>query len=120
MILKYVFWFALLFVLPGLLALLFIKSPERLVRWQGRFYKRWYKDTLRMTDKDIDTPPQWPWDKALMGSRSSFVNSAAENPEDYHGLLWAYRLVGWTIVGMLLLALAAFLCGLSSGTMVWE
>lgn len=77
-------------------------SPQAVVRWQAKFYHRIYKESRRLSDEEIDKLPQLPWDRALMGKRSEFLQRGTAAPESYKRLTKAYRtigLIGWVMLG---------------------
>lgn len=77
-------------------------SPQTIVRWQARFYQRIYKESRRLPDEEIDRLVQLPWDRALMGKRSEFIQRGIVAPESYTKLIRAYRsigIIGWIMLG---------------------
>lgn len=56
-----------------LLGLVFVLTPQVVLKLQASFYKRVYKDVLSMNDEDIDNRMMLPTDRALMGRRSDFI-----------------------------------------------
>ena len=102
--LQYIFFYALILVIPGFFAFILIFYPHKIVQWQGNEYRKFYK-RLNMSDDDIDRTPQLPSDRALMGKKSYFINEAPENPEKFTGLIVIYRLFGVVVLATLILVL---------------
>lgn len=83
-------------------------SPQTVVRLQAKFYHRVYKESRSLSNEEIDELPQLPWDRALMGKRSEFLQRAIAAPESYIRLTKAYRtigFIGWIILGCTLAAM---------------
>ena len=94
-----------------LLGLVFVLTPQVVLKLQASFYKRVYKDVLSMNDEDIDNRMMLPTDRALMGRRSDFIKRATEYPEDFTGLIVLIRIIG--VLLLIMLAIAA--CALAIG-----
>ena len=110
-----IFWLVVVIVIPGLIALLFIRAPEKITRWQGKFYRFWYKDYLGMSDEAIDKLPYLPVDRYLMGKMSSFIDEAQTHPENYTGLSRISRGIGCFITAMVLLTIALMVWAILTG-----
>lgn len=93
-----IFWLLIVFGIPGLLAFTLIRYPHKIVRLQGKFYKKGYKDIGALSDEEIDQRYQLPLDRMLMGRRSEFIRQATENPEQYQSLIGVYRRMGFAIL----------------------
>lgn len=77
--------------------------PEKMVAWKGRTERERWRGELKMSDVEMDRLVMVPWERALKGSRSRFVNLGAEHPELFPGLCLAVR-----VHGMLLVLLSGF------------
>ena len=115
--LEIILWLLLGFGVPGLLCFVLLCFPREIVRWQGKFYKRAYKDISKLSDEQIDQRYQLPTDRMLMGRRSEFIRQASENPEQYQSLISIYRRMGLALLLMLGIALGFLLIAISSGAL---
>lgn len=87
------------------LGLVFLLFPRSIVRLQGAFYRRIYKDTLELSDKEIDRIPMLPTDRYYMGRRSDFVKNATTDPDMMPRLLNALRMLGCVWVFLVVVAI---------------
>lgn len=110
-----IFWLILLFLVPGLVAFVYIRLPHKIVQFQGKFYQKIYQDMLGMNSEEIDVRYQLPSDKFFMGSRSDFIPNAPETPEKYVRMIRFYRKIGYFILALLLLTLGLLLIGILGG-----
>jgi len=104
-------WLVLIIAIPTAISFVLLVWPHKIIMWQGKFYRRIYKDMRGLTDKEIDALYQLPTDRFFMGRRSDFITNAPHTPEKYTHLIRVYRIIGIVIlifvlitVGLLLLA----------------
>lgn len=96
--------FGLILACFGFLIFSLICFPHKIVEWQGRFYRRFYKIYRKMTDQEIDSIFQLPTDRYFMGPRSQFIANAPREPGKYTRLIRVYRVFGivmflvWSII----------------------
>ncbi len=115
--LSLVFWIALVTLVPALFGMMFTFFPQRIIQWQGRFYRNWYKEHLQMPNGAIDKLPRAPTDTYLAGSRSHFINRAPEHPNQFPRLIVTYRAMGCFAFALLILAITLLVWGSVTGRM---
>jgi len=107
--LGFILWLTSTFLIFSTLAFCFIRLPHKIVRLQAKFYKGFYKDTLKLNNQEIDNIYQLPTDRFLMGTRSNFITDASNIPEKYTRLIRIYRMIGYVFVAMLFLVFSLLL-----------
>lgn len=116
MLAQKVFWVIVILGAPAIFTYLFLINPYLLIRWQGKFYKFFYKDRLEKFDDELRSIYQLPTDHFLMGERDDFIQEAATSPEKFHRLANVYRLLGCLSVGMFIAVLILLIMALQAGT----
>jgi hypothetical protein len=107
-----------MFATFALVTVFMLVFPDRIVQWQGRLARWWYKSYLQMPDDAVDKLLQLPTDAYTMGKRSQFLSRAPEHPEEYPRLIFGVRLVGCLIGGIGLLALGLLIWGALTGRLM--
>lgn len=100
--LEITFQFIVTFGIPGTIAVIFLFFPHHIVRIQGKFYRRWYKDFANMSDDQINSFPMLPTDRFFLGDRAKFIREAPENPKKFTRLLIACRILGLLFILLLI------------------
>lgn len=108
-------WLLLGLGIPTMLAVVLLVIPHRIIQLQGRFYRKVYRDMLKLTDNQIDDFRRLPTDEATMGKRSDFIRQAPEDPRKYKRLIFMYRIVGGVLVAFIVLAFSLLALAFWSG-----
>lgn len=108
-------WLLLEFGIPALFAFTLIFLPKRIVRWEGLFYRWYFKRVLHLTDNEIDKRSS-PFQKFIMGtSFSLFVNRAPEHPEEFNRITNLMRVIGYFFCGFLIIVAFLLSCAIARG-----
>lgn len=116
-LLKLTFGLVLGFGCVGFIAYVLTFRPQWILRLQATNQRKWYKDSMKMSDEEIDRLPLFFLDRNYVeGSRSNFINNAIDHPEEFEWAMTSLRVLGAAFWGLFIVSLLFVIWGLVSGS----
>ena len=93
----------------------FLARAAYLVSLEARFYRNQLRARSKLSDQEIDRRASPVWFVFMIDSMSHFVNRGPEHPEEFPRLLVYFRLIGCSLISLIVLVILLLAWAASTG-----